>query len=49
MKYIEKLNDKSLTLGNIRFFCMGKELKEEMFIYNYDIADEMTIQAMIRK
>ena len=28
---------------------MGKELKEEMFIYNYDIVDEMTIQAMIRK
>jgi len=32
-----------------KFFSMGKELKNEHFIYTYDIADQMTIQAMLRK
>lgn len=32
----------------LRFFCMGKELKDDLFLYSYDIADEMMIQAMIR-
>lgn len=28
---------------------MGRELKDEMFIYTYEIKEEMTIQAMIKK
>ena len=28
---------------------MGKELKEDLFIYSYDIMNESTVQAMIKK
>ena len=27
---------------------MGKELKEDLYLYSYDITDEMTVQAMVR-
>ena len=38
-----------ISVENLRFFCMGKELKNDMYLYSYDIQDEMTIQAMIKK
>jgi hypothetical protein len=28
---------------NTRFFCLGKELKNDFFIYSYDIVDEMVV------
>ena len=33
----------------IRLFAMGKELKDDLFLYSYDIDDGLTMQAMIRK
>ena len=53
-KYVELLNSKELTKGeldpaNIRMFAMGKELKDDLFIYSYDIINESTVQVMIRK
>ena len=30
-------------------FCMGKELKDELFLYSYDLIDEMTVQVMFKK
>ena len=30
-------------------FAMGKELKNDLFIYSYDIIDESTVQVMITK
>lgn len=30
-------------MEDIRLFYAGKELKEELYIYSYDIKDEMTI------
>lgn len=27
---------------------MGKELKDNLFLYSYEIKDEMTVQAMIK-
>jgi hypothetical protein len=30
-------------------FAMGKELKDDLFIYSYDVMNESTIQVMIRK
>ncbi len=51
--YIDKLGaaatDAGLTVQRIRMFCLGKELKDELFIYTYDIIDEMTVQVMISK
>ncbi len=46
--YIKKLGDKSPTLDNLRLFCMGRELKDEMFMYTYGIVDGWAIQAMIK-
>ena len=45
--YIENV-DKSLQLDQVKFFCMGKLLKDEHFVYTYDIKDEMVVQAMVK-
>ncbi len=42
MKYLEKLGGE-FKLEDVRLFYAGKELKEDLFIYSYDIKDEMTI------
>ena len=49
--YIEALGDKGtgISTNNLRMFAMGKELKDDLFIYSYDIMDESTVQAMIKK
>ena len=42
------LKDNSgLTHNEVRFFCMGKELKNNLFLYSYDLFDDSVIQAMI--
>jgi hypothetical protein len=33
----------------VRLFCLGKELKDDLFMYSYDIVDEVVMQLMIRK
>jgi Ubiquitin family len=47
--YLGKLGVTEVKIEDIRFFYSGKELKEDLFIYSYDIKDEMTVQAMIKK
>ena len=42
-KYIEALGDKSLTIAELRFFCLGKELRDDLFVYSYDLREEMTV------
>jgi len=49
--YIKTNKDKravGLTTDRIRFFVMGKELKNDLFVYSYDINEQLTIQAMIK-
>lgn len=48
-KYIDQLTEKELKPSNLRLFCLGKELKDDLFIYSYDIVDEVTVQAMIKR
>ncbi len=36
-----------LKKNEVRFFFAGKELKNELFVYSYEINDEMAVQAMI--
>lgn len=36
-------------VDTLRLFCMGKELKDDLFLYSYDIADEMVLQVMYKK
>ena len=43
-----KCAEKNADISKLRLFCMGKELKNELFIYSYDIAEGMVIQAMLR-
>lgn len=47
--YLNKINERDLKLDNIRMFCLGKELKDELFLYSYDIVDEMVLQVMYKK
>jgi len=35
--------------SNVRFFCLGKELKEELFVYSYEMFDGIVVQVTIRK
>lgn len=41
--YLGKMGDASLKPDMIRLFCLGKELKNDQFLYSYDIKDEMAI------
>lgn len=43
------LTESDVPLSNLRFFCMGKELKDDLFLYSYDINEDMVVQAMFRK
>ena len=45
------LGDRGLDLdaGLLRFFCMGQELKDELYVHSYSLIDEITIQCMQRK
>lgn len=45
----KELSKEKIDTSLIRFFAMGKELKDDLFIYSYDIMNESTIQVMIRK
>ena len=38
-----KGNDHSTKVEDIRLFCLGKELKDDLFLYSYDVKDEMVI------
>lgn len=40
---------KDISAEDVRLFCLGKELKDDLFMYSYDIADEVVMQLMIRK
>ena len=42
-------SQKTIDVEDVRLFYMGKELKNDFCIYSYDIMDEMTIQAMVKK
>jgi hypothetical protein len=42
-KFIEEMKFEGSEPENIRFFCLGKELQDDLFLYSYDIKDEMAI------
>lgn len=51
--YIEALQKsntgKDCTIAHLRMFCMGRELKDELYIYSYDLTENITIQVLIKK
>ena len=38
-----------IKVSQIRLFYQGKECKDELFVYSYDMQDEMTVTVMVRK
>lgn len=48
-KYLAERAQDGVGLENIRIFCLGKELKDDLFLYSYEIADGIVMQAMIKK
>ena len=45
-EYISSLDPKkaaNLQPDNLRFFCLGKELKDDLFLYSYDIVNDLAI------
>ena len=46
---MNELGDPDVIPGAIRMFAMGKELKDDLFIFSYDILNESTVQVMIKK
>lgn len=43
-----KVAEKSADVSKIRFFCLGKELKNDLFLYSYEMGDKIVVQAMLR-
>ena len=39
----EKVAEKNADVSKLRFFCLGKELKDELFIYSYEMADNIVV------
>jgi len=42
------LKPDTVSVEGTRFFCLGKELKNEFYMYSYDMTDDMVIQAMVK-
>ena len=49
-QYLESLeiSSEEVPLERLRFFCMGKELSNDLYLYSYDIATDMVVQCMIK-
>lgn len=43
-----KVEEKGADASKLRFFCLGKELKDDLFIYSYEMNEGMVVQAMLR-
>jgi hypothetical protein len=48
-QYLTQANVTDKQVSDIRLFCLGKELKDDLFMYSYDIVDEVVMQVMIKK
>ena len=46
--YLEMCEASNVPLENIRLFCLGKELKDDMNLYHYDVVNDVVMQAMIK-
>jgi hypothetical protein len=41
--YLESANITDKQVSDIRLFCLGKELKDDLFMYSYDIQDDVVM------
>jgi len=35
IEHLDKADE--LSVANLRFFCLGKELQDELYLYSYDL------------
>ena len=40
--------EKNADVSKVRFFCLGKELKNDLFLYSYEMGEKIVVQAMLR-
>jgi len=45
--YLKQI-DAEEPVENMRLFCLGKELKDELFVYSYDIMNDQVMQAQVK-
>ena len=45
----DKTEIEQLEPTQIRMFAMGKELKDDLYLYSYDVDDGLVMMAQIRK
>lgn len=38
-----KVAEKGVDVSKLRFFCLGKELKNDLFLYSYEMADNIVV------
>ena len=38
-----KVQEKSVTVAKLRFFSLGKELKDDLFLYSYEVGDNIVV------
>ena len=48
-KFVKEYKKEQLDPTKIRLFYGGKECKDDLFVYSYDMQDEMTVTVMLRK
>jgi hypothetical protein len=48
-QYLKAAEMTEKKVGDIRLFSLGKELKDDLFMYSYDISDDVVMQVMIKK
>ena len=37
------ISSEEIPISRLRFFCMGKELSDDLYLYSYDIASDMVV------
>jgi len=42
-------NDENINTSQIRMFYSGAELKNENYLYQHELRDDVTVNVMIRK
>ena len=48
LNYLREVGMDEASLPKMRLFCLGKELKDDLFLYSYDIGDDLVMQAMFK-
>jgi len=47
--YLDGAKLEDLTTENVRLFYQGKEIKDSFSLYQYNLKDEMVVQAMVSR